>query len=86
MSSQKNVYCDNQDCCKIVKQITQQYEQVVSQNKELQSENRWFREQSELDNKYLTKLEEANMLLEKDVEILKRQVEALKERYERNEN
>ena len=40
----------------------------------------------EKDNKYLIKLEEANMLLEQDVEALKRQVEALKERYEGNEN
>lgn len=79
-------YCDNQDCCKIVLQITNQYNQVVRQNQNLQQEVLWQKTEMEKDNQYLIKLEEANMLLERDVETLKRQVEALKERYEGNEN
>ena len=34
-------YCDNQDCCKIVLQITNQYNQVVKQNQSLQQEVLW---------------------------------------------
>lgn len=79
-------YCDNQDCCKIVLQITNQYNQVVKQNQSLQSQLLWQKGEMDKDNQYLIKLEEANMLLEQDVETLKRQVEALKERYEGNEN
>lgn len=79
-------YCDHQEYCKVVKQITDQYNQVVKQNVSLQTENRWYKDQQKKDNDYLIKLEEANMLLEQDVETLKRQVEALKERYEGNEN
>ena len=45
----------------------------------------WYKEQAEKDNQYLIKLEEANMLLEQDVETLKQQIEALKERL-KNEN
>ena len=79
-------YCDNQDCCKIVLQIANQYNQVVKQNQSLQSQLLWQKGEMDKDNQYLIKLEEANMLLEQDVETLKRQVEALKERYEGNEN
>lgn len=79
-------YCDNQEYCKIVEQIRNQYNQVVKQNQSLQQELLWQKTEMEKDNQYLIKLEEANMLLEQDVETLKRQVEALKERYEGNEN
>ena len=93
-------YCDNQDCCKIVLQITNQYNQVVKQNQSLQSQLLWQKGEMDKDNQYLIKLEEANMLLEQDVEALKRnvdyykelyvetydQLQALKERYKENEN
>ena len=93
-------YCDNQDCCKIVLQITNQYKQVVKQNQSLQQEVLWQKAEMEKDNQYLIKLEEANMLYEIDIEALKRrvdyykelyvetydQLQALKERYEGNEN
>lgn len=78
-------YCDAQDYCKIVEKITQQYNQVVKQNQSLQREVLWQKEQMEKDNQYLIKLEEANMLLEQDVEVLKRQVEALQEKIQGSE-
>lgn len=78
-------YCDNQDCCKIVLQITNQYNQVVKQNQSLQSQLLWQKGEMDKDNQYLIKLEEANMLLEQDVEALKRQVEALQEKIQGSE-
>ena len=78
-------YCDNQDCCKIVLQITNQYNQVVKQNQSLQQEVLWQKNEMQKDNQYLIKLEEANMLLEQDVETLKKQVEALQEKIQGNE-
>ncbi len=83
-------YCDSQDDCKLLKNAIDQYNQVVKQNKDLQKEVRWYKEQTEKDNQYVIKLEEANMLLEQDVETLKTQVDALKDALHRkgtkNEN
>ena len=83
-------YCDSQDDCKLLKNAINQYNQVVKQNKNLQKEIRWYKEQTEKDNQYVIKLEEANMLLEQDVETLKTQVEALQDALHRkgtkNEN
>ena len=83
-------YCDSQDDCKLLKNAINQYNQVVKQNKNLQKEIRWYKEQAEKDNQYVIKLEEANMLLEQDVETLKTQVEALQDALHRkgakNEN
>ena len=75
----KQNYCDLQDNCKIVEQITNQYNAVVKQNRHLQREILWVKSEMETDNQYLTKLEEANLSLEQDVEMLNRQVELLKE-------
>lgn len=79
-------YCDSQNYCKIVNRITNQYNKVVQQNKDLQKENQWLKQQMNTDNQYVIKLEEANMLFEKDVEILKRQIEELKKEIYKNEN
>lgn len=78
-------YCDSQDDCKLLKNAIDQYNQVVKQNKDLQKEVRWYKEQTEKDNQYVIKLEEANMLLEQDVETLKTQVEALQDVLHRKE-
>ena len=72
-------YCDRQDDCKLLKNAVTQYNQVVKQNQDLQKEINWYKEQMGKDNQYVIKLEEANMLLEQDIETLKTQVEALKD-------
>lgn len=72
-------YCDSQDDCKLLKNAVTQYNQVVKQNQDLQKEIKWYKEQMGKDNQYVIKLEEANMLLEQDVETLKMQVEALQD-------
>ena len=79
-------YCDVQEDCKPLREAVTQYNLVVKQNQSLQREVLWQKEQMEKDNQYLIKLEEANMLLEQDVETLKAQVEILNERLKRNEN
>lgn len=78
-------YCDSQDDCKLLKNAINQYNQVVKQNQDLQKAIRWYKEQTEKDNQYVIKLEEANMLLEQDVETLKTQVEALQDVLHRKE-
>ena len=82
----KNDYCDCQDVCKLLKMTTAQYEAVVKQNASLQSEVLWLKGEMQKDNNYVIKLEEANMLLEQDVETLKRQVEALQEELAKYKN
>lgn len=72
-------YCDSQDDCKLLKNAVTQCNQVVKQNQNLQKEINWYKEQMGKDNQYVIKLEEANMLLEQDIETLKTQVEALKD-------
>lgn len=79
----KDTYCDCQDACKVVAIISAQYNAVVKQNQSLQGTVLWQQDQMRKDNEYLIKLEEANMLHEQDVEILKRQVEALQEEIEK---
>ena len=79
-------YCQCQDYCKLLIAANTQYEKVVEQNRNLQQELNKYKSDAEKDNSYLAKIEESNMLLEQDVEALKRQVEALKERYQGNEN
>lgn len=79
-------YCDIQKDCKLSALVKSQYDKVVEQNQSLQRNLLWYKEQAEKDNQYLIKSEEANMLLEQDVETLKQQIEALKERYNENEN
>lgn len=79
-------YCDIQEDCKPLREAVTQYNLVVKQNQSLQREVLWQKEQMEKDNQYLIKLEEANMLLEQDVETLKKQLETIKERYQINEN
>lgn len=74
----KPLYCDIQDSCKMLSDAVVQYNKVVEQNQSLQKQILWQKERMEKDNQYLIKLEEANMLFEQDVEILKRQVESLK--------
>ena len=78
-------YCDSQDDCKLLKNAVTQYNQVVKQNQDLQKEINWYKEQMGKDNQYVIKLEEANMLLEQDVETLKTQVEALQDVLHRKE-
>lgn len=73
-------YCDIQKDCKLLALVKSQYDKVVEQNQSLQRNLLWYKEQAEKDNQYLIKLEEANMLLEQDIETLKQQIEALKER------
>ena len=75
----KPVYCDCEDGCKLLKTVSDQYNAVVRQNQSLQKEVLWQQDQMQKDNDYLIKLEEANMLYEQDIEVLKRQVEALQE-------
>ena len=82
----KPSYCDIQEYCKPLREAVTQYNLVVKQNQSLQREVLWQKEQMEKDNQYLIKLEEANMLLEQDVETLKRQLETIKERYQINED
>lgn len=82
----KPSYCDIQEDCKPLREAVTQYNLVVKQNQSLQREVLWQKEQMEKDNQYLIKLEEANMLLEQDVETLKAQVEILNERLKGNEN
>ena len=82
----KNDYCDCQDVCKPLKMTAAQYEAVVKQNASLQSEVLWLKGEMQKDNNYVIKLEEANMLLEQDVETLKRQVEALQEELAKYKN
>lgn len=72
-------YCEWENNCKLLKTISDQYNAVVRQNKSLQKEILWQREEMEKDNEYLTKLENANVLFEEDIEALKRQVDALKD-------
>lgn len=79
-------YCDIQEDCKPLREAVTQYNLVVKQNQSLQREVLWQKEQMEKDNQYLIKLEEANMLLEQDVETLKKQLETIKERYQINED
>lgn len=74
----KTNYCDIQEDCKLLREAVTQYNLVVKQNQSLQREVLWQKEQMEKDNQYLIKLEEANMLLEQDVEILKRQLKTIK--------
>lgn len=75
----KQDYCDCQEHCKLLIMTNSQYEAVVKQNQSLQNEVIWRKKQSDKDNDYIIKLEEANMLLEQDVETLKKQLEALQE-------
>lgn len=79
----KPVYCDCEDGCKLLKTVSDQYNAVVRQNQSLQKEVLWQQDQMQKDNDYLIKLEEANMLYEQDIEVLKRQVEALQEELEK---
>ena len=79
-------YCDIQKDCKLLALVKSQYDKVVEQNQSLQRNLLWYKEQAEKDNQYLIKLEEANMLLEQDVETLKKQLETIKERYQINED
>ena len=79
----KDTYCDCQDACKIVATVSAQYNAVVKQNQSLQKTVLWQQDQMQKDNDYLIKLEEANMLLEQDVEVQKRQIDALKEELEK---
>ena len=79
-------YCDIQKDCKLLALVKSQYDKVVKQNQSLKRNLLWYKEQAEKDNQYLIKLEEANMLLEQDVETLKKQLETIKERYQINEN
>ena len=79
-------YCDIQKDCKLLALAKSQYDKVVEQNQSLQRNLLWYKEQAEKDNQYLIKLEEANMLLEQDVETLKKQLETIKERYQTNED
>lgn len=79
-------YCDIQKYCKLLALVKSQYDKVVEQNQSLQRNLLWYKEQAEKDNQYLIKLEEANMLLEQDVETLKKQLETIKERYQINED
>lgn len=79
-------YCDIQEDCKPLREAVTQYNLVVKQNQSLQKNILWLKGQMEKDNQYLIKLEEANMLLEQDVETLKAQVEILNERLKKYEN
>lgn len=79
-------YCDIQKDCKLLALVKSQYDKVVEQNQSLQRNLLWYKEQAEKDNQYLIKLEEANMLLEQDVETLKKQLKTIKERYQINED
>ena len=79
-------YCDIQKDCKLLALVKSQYDKAVEQIQSLQRNLLWYKEQAEKDNQYLIKLEEANMLLEQDVETLKKQLKTIKERYQINEN
>lgn len=74
----KSTYCNVQKKCEQLKEALTQYNLVLKQNQSLQREVLWQREQMEKGTQYLIKLEESNMLLEQDVEILKKQVGLLK--------
>lgn len=82
----KQDYCDCQEHCKLLIMANSQYEAVVKQNQSLQSEVLWRKNEMDKDNNYLIKLEEANMLLEQDVETLKRQNETLQEELAKYQN
>ena len=71
-------YCDIQKDCKLLALVKSQYDKVVEQIQILQRDLLWYKEQAEKDNQYLIKLEEANMLLEQDVETLKKQLKTIK--------
>ena len=79
MSSKENC----KDKCKELATVSAHYRAVVEQNASLQKTVLWQKEQMQKDNDYLIKIEEANMLLEQDVETLKRQVDALQDELEK---
>ena len=70
-------YCDIQKDCKLLALVKSQYDKAVEQIQSLQRNLLWYKEQAEKDNQYLIKLEEANMLLERDVETLKKQLKTI---------
>lgn len=57
-------YCNIQEYCKELQMAITQYNKVVKQNQNLQSEILWHKAQNEKDNKYIIELEEKNMLQE----------------------
>lgn len=67
----------------LLKMSEQHNSNIVKQNQSLQKTVLWQQDQMQKDNDYLIKLEEANMLLEQDVEVQKRQIDALKEELEK---
>ena len=79
-------YCDIQKDFKLLALVKSQYDKVFEQIQSLQRNLLWYKEQAEKDNQYIIKLEEANMLLEQDIETLKKQLETIKERYQINED
>lgn len=72
-------YCDIQENCKELQTAITQYNKVVEQNQNLQSEIHWYKSEADKDEKYLIKLEEANMSLDNENEKLKRALEAITE-------
>ena len=79
----KDTHCNCQDACKLLAVVSNQYKEVVKQNQRLQETVLWQQDQMGKDNEYLIKLEEANILQERDIEVLKRQVIAQKEELEK---
>lgn len=64
-------YCAIQDTCKLLIQAVNQYNEVVKQNKSLQTELNFTKGNAAKDHQYILELEEANMILQEENEKLK---------------